>query len=77
MSYDNIERLENRINELAAKCEAYDESFVVLQQTLLEVSHAQQNGSDWYTKGSSGLYQQVSMWIGKGQEAINRIKELP
>jgi len=48
----------------------------IMQQTILEVRHAQYNGSDWYTKGSSGLYQQVSLWLNKGQEAINKINKI-
>jgi len=57
------------------KIELY-EQLKILQQTILEVRHAQNNGSDWYTKGDSGLYQQVSLWLDKGQKAINEIHKL-
>jgi hypothetical protein len=52
-----------------------EEQVKVLQQTLLEVAHAQQCGSSWYTKGEAGLYDQVSMWVRRGQTAINEIKK--
>jgi len=52
------------------------ELVAILQQTILEVSHAQQCGASWYTKGEKGLYNQVYNWVGKGQSAINRIKDI-
>lgn len=51
--------------------EQLEAALKVCQQLILEVSHAQRNGSDWYTRADVGLYQQVSMWIGKAQTAIN------
>jgi hypothetical protein len=42
----------------------------VLRQTLLEVAHAQQSGAEWYTKGHNGLYQQIALWVRKGDDAI-------
>jgi len=48
----------------------------ILQQTILEVRHAQYNVSDWYTRGDSGLYQQVSMWLEKGQVSIDYCNEI-
>ena len=45
----------------------------VLRQTLLEVAHAQSAGPGWYTRGSDGLYQQISMWVRKGVEAIGSV----
>ena len=47
-----------------------NEQIKTIQQTFMEVAHAQHNGSAWYTKGDSGLYQQVSMWLGRGQAAL-------
>lgn len=41
----------------------------IAMQALREVDHAQQNGARWYTKGESGLYQHVRMWIRRGLEA--------
>lgn len=52
-----------------------EEQVKVLQQTLLEVSHAQQCGAEWYTKGEAGLFSQVSMWIRRGQTAIDEINK--
>jgi len=60
---------DEQINELR-------EQIKVLQQTLMEVSHAQRNGSSWYTRGENGLYQQVSMWLRRGQDAINKATEI-
>jgi uncharacterized protein YoxC len=57
--------------EQVAEIDRLNAALDVLQQTLLEVSHAQQCGADWYTKGASGLRQQVAMWVHKGQTAIN------
>lgn len=42
------------------------------RQALLEVQHAQEVGANWYTRGESGLYQQVAMWIRRGVAAINK-----
>lgn len=44
----------------------------VTHQALLEVRHAQECGPGWYTRGESGLYQQVSMWVRRGLEAITK-----
>ncbi len=41
------------------------------RHALYEVSHAQSLGAKWYTKGESGLYQQVNMWVKKGQKSAN------
>ena len=46
----------------------------VLTQTVYEVDHAQRKGSEWYTKGSSGLYQQVRLWLDKSFVAIKSIE---
>lgn len=43
-------------------------------QALLEVKHAQEVGANWYTKGSEGLYQQVSMWVRRGMAAIVKVR---
>ena len=64
------------IRELQEQVKEYDKALEILQQTLLEVAHAQQCGAEWYTKGSQGLYSQVSMWVSRGQDAINRIKTM-
>ena len=43
----------------------------IMEQALMEVRHAQEVGANWYTRGESGLYQQVSMWVRKGFTAVN------
>jgi hypothetical protein len=45
----------------------------VCKQALLEVAHAQNAGSSWYTHGHDGLYRQVAMWVRNGNEAINSV----
>lgn len=54
--------------EVAALVEAAK----VAKQALAEVRHAQDNGSRWYTKGESGLFQQVRMWLNKAQEPLDK-----
>jgi hypothetical protein len=46
-----------------------------LEQMILEVRHAQSVGSSWYTKGDSGLYQQVRMWLDKGSKSLTTLRE--
>jgi len=46
-----------------------------LEQTLREVRHAQSSGANWYTRGASGLYQQVAMHVRRGFEAIAILRE--
>ena len=46
----------------------------VLRQTVMEVRHAQNQGSRWYTKGESGLFQQVRMHLDKADKAIKSIE---
>lgn len=45
-----------------------------IEQALLEVRHAQEVGANWYTRGASGLYQQVAMWVGKGFAALDALR---
>jgi hypothetical protein len=46
------------------------EALKTARQALMEVDHAQRCGPDWYSKGSSGLYMQVRMWLNRGLEAV-------
>lgn len=50
------------------------DSLSVAKQALLEVRHAQTCGSEWYTRGASGLYQQVSTWVNRGLDAIKSVE---
>ena len=50
-----------------------------MQQALLEMKHAQSAGPGWYTRGESGLKQQVRMWLDKGlkaSESLNKLRGL-
>lgn len=42
------------------------EAMRVMRQALHEIDHAQRVGPDWYTRKSSGMYQQVNAWIKRG-----------
>jgi len=76
-----IEELEFRNKFLEARQEAresnierLDAALDTCNQMILEVAHAQRSGADWYTKGGSGLHQQVSMWIRKASDAIKKAR---
>jgi hypothetical protein len=58
---------------LLADYEAATAALKVAYQALLETRHAQDVGSNWYTKGESGLYRQVDMWVRKGMAAIAKV----
>lgn len=63
-----------RIMKLHAENEKLREALEVAEQALMEVRHAQTCGSEWYTRGASGLRMQVSMWVDRGLTAINSTK---
>lgn len=42
-------------------------------QTVLEVMHAQEVGSNWYTRGANGLYQQVSRWTTRAFQELKSV----
>lgn len=46
------------------------EQLRVAQQAFLEFGAAYERGPDWYTRGESGLRQQVRMWIQRGSDAL-------
>jgi hypothetical protein len=52
------------------------ESIKTMHQALLEVAHAQREGAGWYTRGPSGLYKQVSMWVRRGRDAAEAAEKL-
>lgn len=53
-----------------------DEALRVAQQALMEVAHAQEVGPQWYSRGESGLRNQVDMWVRKGLTALQAALEL-
>ena len=59
-------------DEAANEIEAMRDTIRTANQALLEVNHAQRNGSDWYTRGASGLYQQVATWVKRGLDATGK-----
>ncbi len=52
------------------------EALELCNQFVLEVSHAMQSGPSWYTKGESGLRNQVHMWIDRAAKAIKAALEV-
>lgn len=68
--WTNLCKANEEIKRLTAEVSRKDEALSTCQQALLEVAHAQQCGSGWYTKGESGLRRQVDMWVRRGSEAI-------
>lgn len=50
------------------------EALKTAHQALLEVAHAQDVGPEWYTRGASGLRQQVAMWVRRGLDALNKAR---
>jgi len=50
-----------------------DAEIETIKQMISECQHAQMVGSEWYTKGASGLYQHIAEWLRKGRTAINAI----
>ena len=58
------------VQDHRARIAQIEAALKVTHQALIETMHAQEVGASWYTKGESGLYQQVHMWVRKGLEAI-------
>jgi hypothetical protein len=56
--------------EAADEIEQLRAALKVAQQSLVEFSHAQEVGPSWYTRGANGMYQQVSLWLRRGLEAV-------
>ena len=56
--------------ELEAELARLREALKVANQLVIEVNHAYTQGPEWYTRGESGLRQQVAMWIDKASKAI-------
>lgn len=46
-----------------------------IEQALLEIKHAREVGPGWYTRGAAGRYAQVSMWVHKAHEALEKLRE--
>lgn len=71
------ERLRSIVAQWAAgQSQSVLDQLKTIEQTLMEVRHAQEVGADWYTQGRVGLYGQVAMWVRKGFEAINKVKSI-
>lgn len=58
------------IQALRGQCEGMATALEVAEQFALEVHHAQSSGANWYTRGASGLYQQIDMWRRKADNAV-------
>jgi hypothetical protein len=51
------------------------ETLKINQQALLEVRHAFDAGPQWYTKGESGMRNQVRLWLIKAEAANAALRE--
>ena len=69
---ERCEQHERTGKDLVDQVEKLEAAREVMKQTLLEITHAQQCGPGWYTRGASGLHQQVRMWINKANVAIKK-----
>ena len=67
-------KLTGQVDGLLKENKRLDAALDTCNQMILEVAHAQRSGADWYTKGGSGLHQQVSMWIRKASDAIKKAR---
>lgn len=66
---DTIQALRESHDRLLGACRLAD-------QALREVSHAQDVGASWYTKGAVGLFCHVRMWLDRSQKPVaEAIKE--
>ena len=72
-----VERLEGALRtvdlsntRLHLENQRLEAALEVCNQMVLEVSHAQQCGPGWYTRGEDGLRAQVDMWVRKASTAI-------
>jgi hypothetical protein len=63
MSKDKKEVSFDDLVEVIKKC----------HQLVLEISHAQQSGRDWYTKGDSGIFQIIYHHREKAGKAIESV----
>ncbi len=65
-----VEELTNERNALQIEVKKLQKALPIANQALLEMDHAYNYGSEWYTRGESGLRQQVRMWLDRGMKAI-------
>lgn len=71
--YDLMVEAADYILQLREEAEKMKAAIMVVSQTLLEVSHAQDVGANWYTRGHSGLFAQIRMQVAKGVKAIKEL----
>lgn len=66
-----IDALRSLLAQREERIKRLEKSIGTVHQALLEVAHAQEVGPEWYTRGESGLKNQVRMWVKKGLAAID------
>jgi hypothetical protein len=69
----DLDSLKSDLHAMSNSAETL-EALKTAHQALLEVTHAQDVGPEWYTRGASGLRQQVAMWVTRGLEALNKTR---
>jgi hypothetical protein len=66
----DLERMDSLLLSAADEIETNRAALKVAQQSLIELSHAQEVGPSWYTRGENGMYQQVYTHLRRGLEAV-------
>lgn len=66
----DLEKMDALLLMAANEIEENRAALKVAQQSILEFRHAQECGPSWYTRGADGMYQQVSLWLRRGLEAV-------
>lgn len=67
-----VQRLASDVSFWRKRFDTLERGRETAHQGFLEVAHAQECGPGWYTKGESGMYQQVRMWVERGLEATRK-----
>ena len=66
--------LEDILVEMMDHRKRLREDVNTMRQAIFEVDHAQRQGPGWYTKGDSGLYEQVRLWLDRALDAAKRLE---
>jgi len=66
----DLKQMDALLISAADEIEGNRAALKVAQQSLLEFSHAQECGPSWYTRGTNGMYQQVSLWFDRGLKVV-------
>ncbi len=76
MKIDYYEKYLLLSNQYVRDINTLSEVIKILEQTVMEVRHAQQSGARWYTKGDDGLFQQVRLHLDRADKSIKSVSDL-